>query len=49
MGTSQKTAVLKSLAASQLVHVLSPLKTNEKAITEINQPFLQFFMEWKRR
>ena len=43
-----KITVLKSLAASQLVYVLSPLKTNEKAITETNKLFLQFFMEWKR-
>ena len=43
-----KITVLRSLAASQLVYVLPPLKTNEKAITETNELFLQFFMEWKR-
>ena len=42
-----KITVLKSLAASQLVHVLSPLKTNEKTITEINQLFYIFLWNGK--
>ena len=45
MGTSQTNTPwknqslfsLNSLAASQLVYVLSPLKTNQIATTEINQ------------
>ena len=42
-----KITVLKSLAASQLVYVLSPLKTNQKAITEINQLFYIFLWNGK--
>ena len=52
MGTSQETlrgkiTVLKSLTASQLIYVLSPLKTNQKAITEINQLFFNFLWNGK--
>ena len=42
-----KITVLKRLAASQLVHVLSLLKTNEKAITEIHQLFFNFLWNGK--
>ena len=34
-----KITVLKSLVASQLVYVLSPLHTNVKAIKEVNKLF----------
>ena len=34
-----KIAVLKSLVASQLVYVLSPLLSNEKIIKEVNKLF----------
>ena len=34
-----KIVVLKSLVASQLVYILSPLQTNQKAIKEINSMF----------
>ena len=37
-----KIAVLKSLVASQLVYVLSPLRTNAKAIKEVNKLFFSF-------
>ena len=42
-----KIAVIKSLAASQLVHVLSPLCTNEKAIKEVNNIFYSFLWNQK--
>ena len=38
-----KIAVLKSLVASQLVYVLSPLLSNEKVIKEVNKLFFHFF------
>ena len=37
-----KIAVLKSLVASQLDYVLSPLRTNAKAIKEVNKLFFSF-------
>ena len=37
-----KIAVLKSLVASQLVYILSPLQTNHQAIKEINKLFFSF-------
>ena len=37
-----KIAVLKSLIASQLVYILSPLPTNHSAINEINSMFFNF-------
>ena len=40
-----KITVLKSLVASQLVYILTPLQTNHQAIKEINKLFFQFFME----
>ena len=42
-----KIAVLKSLVASQLVYVLSPLRTNAKAIKEVNKLFYSFFWNEK--
>ena len=42
-----KIAVIKSLAASQLVYVLSPLCTNEKAIKEVNNIFYSFLWNQK--
>ena len=43
-----KIAVIKSLAASQLVYVLSPLLgTNEKAIKEVNNIFYSFLWNQK--
>ena len=45
--TPWKVTVLKSLAVSQLVYVLSPLKTNQKAITEITQLFYNFLWNGK--
>ena len=41
-----KITVLKSLIASQLVYILSPLPTNHKVIGEINNIFLEFSMGW---
>ena len=38
---------LKSLVASQLVYILSPLRTNEKAIKEINKLFYTFLRNEK--
>lgn len=38
-----KIVVLKSLVASQLVYVFSPLQTNHEVIKEINKLFFQFF------
>ena len=37
-----KIVVLKSLVASQLVYVFSPLQTNHEVIKEINKPFFNF-------
>ena len=37
-----KTAVLKSLVASQLVYIFSPLQTDHEAIKEINTIFFKF-------
>ena len=37
-----KIAVLKSLVASQLVYIFSPLQTNHEAIKEINTIFYKF-------
>ena len=42
-----KIAVLKSLVASQLVYVLSPLRTNAKAIKEVNKLFYSFLWNEK--
>ena len=42
-----KITVLKSLVASQLVYVLSPLHTNEKAIKEVNKLFYSFLWNGK--
>ena len=42
-----KIAVIKSLAGSQLVYVLSPLCTNEKAIKEVNNIFYSFLWNQK--
>ena len=42
-----KIAVLKSLVASQLVYILSPLRTNEKAIKEVNKLFYTFLWNEK--
>ena len=40
-----KIVVLKSLVASQLVYVFSPLQTNHEVIKENNKLFFNFFME----
>jgi len=37
--------VLKSLVASQLVFILSPLESNYKILNDINSIFSNFFME----
>ena len=42
-----KIAVIKRLAASQLVFILAPLVTNQKAIAEINSIFYDFL--WSGR
>ena len=42
-----KIAVLKSLIASQLVYILSPLPTNNSAINEINSMFFNFLWNGK--
>ena len=42
-----KIAVLKSLVASQLVYVLSPLLSNEKVIKELNKLFFSFLWSGK--
>ena len=42
-----KIAVLKSLIASQLVYILSPLPTNNSAINEINSMFFNFLWDGK--
>ena len=42
-----KIAVLKSLVASQLVYVLSPLPLNENPITEVNKLFYTFLWNGK--
>ena len=42
-----KITVLKSLIASQLVYILSPLSTNHNAIKEINNIFFNFLWDGK--
>ena len=42
-----KITVLKSLVASQLVYVLSPLHTNAKTIKEVNKLFFSFLWNGK--
>ena len=42
-----KITVLKSLIASQLVYILSPLQTNHKVIGEINNIFFNFLWDGK--
>jgi len=42
-----KTTVLKSLIASQLVYILSPLSSNHSAIAEINNIFFNFLWDGK--
>ena len=42
-----KITVLKSLVASQLVYLLSPLQTNEKVIKEVNKLFYSFVWNGK--
>ena len=42
-----KIAVLKSLIASQLVYILSPLPTNHKVLGEINNIFFNFLWDGK--
>lgn len=42
-----KITVLKSLVASQLVYVLSPLHTNVKIIKEVNKLFFSFLWNGK--
>jgi len=42
-----KITVLKSLVASQLVNVLSPLQTNHQAIKELNEAFYHFLWDGK--
>ncbi|KAL9982000.1 hypothetical protein ACROYT_G010777 [Oculina patagonica] len=42
-----KITVLKSLVASQLVYVLSPLPSNEKVIKEVNKLFFSFLWNGK--
>ena len=42
-----KITVLKSLAASQLVYVLSPLRTDESIIKEVNKLFYSFLWNGK--
>ena len=41
-----KIVALKSLIASQLVYILSPLPKNHSAINEINSMFFTFFVGW---
>ena len=41
-----KIVVLKSLVASQLVYVFSPLQTNHEVIKKINKLFFNFFFLW---
>jgi len=43
----RKIVVLKSLIASQLVYVLSPLPTNQQVLDEINSIFYQFLWDGK--
>ena len=42
-----KITVIKSLATSQLVYILSPLQTNHEALKEINAIFFQFLWDEK--
>ena len=42
-----KITILKSLIASQLVHILSPLQTNDQAIRKINNAFYLFLWDGK--
>ena len=42
-----KITILKSLIASQLVHVLSPLQTSHQAMKELNEAFYHFL--WDRK
>ena len=42
-----KIVVLKSLIASQLVYILSPLPTNQKVLDEINNIFYKFLWDGK--
>ena len=43
-----KITVLKSLIASKLVYILSPLPTNYRVLKELSKSFLPFFMERQR-
>ena len=43
-----KITVLKSLVASQLVYILTPLQTNHQAIKEINKLFFNFLWNGKK-
>ena len=43
----QQITVLKSLIASQLVYILSPLPTNHHALEEINNLFFKFLWSGK--
>ena len=49
LGLLGKITVLKSLIASQLVYIFSPLQTNHTAIKEINVMFYNFLWNDKRR
>ena len=42
-----KIVVLKSLIASQLVYMLSPLPTNQQVLDEINNIFYKFLWDGK--
>ena len=42
-----KITILKSLVASQLVNVFSPLQTNHQAIKELNEAFYHFLWDAK--
>ena len=49
LGLLGKIAVLKSLVASQLTHIFSPLQTNYKVIKEINGMFYNFLWDKRKR
>ena len=43
----RKNCRAKSLIASQLVYILSPLPTNQQVLDEINNIFYKFLWDWK--
>ena len=43
-----KITIIKTLAASQFVYIMSPLRTCFKSLKEINDLLFKFFLGWKK-